>query len=169
MKKNWIKTLTISLSSLGLLSIFLFSLTTLGTPFHLGKINYFFAAFSILLLTGISSFIIGAGIGFLFGVPKKNDQKKEDNNKYKPNTNLEQVSDWLTKILIGIGLTQLNNIITKLHAVSKEIASGLTAISNESETIFVASTIIYFLVTGFLIGYLITRLQLSRIFEENDS
>ncbi len=25
---------------------------------------------------------------------------------YRSNTNLEQISDWLTKILVGVGLTQ---------------------------------------------------------------
>jgi hypothetical protein len=169
MKKNWIKTLTISLSSLGLLSITLFSITAFGIPFQGSNINYFLATFSILILTSISSFIIGAGMGFLFGVPKRNDEQKEEKSKYIPNTNLEQVSDWLTKILIGIGLTQVNRISNKFHAVSKEIASGLTAISDSSETIFVGSTIVYFLVSGFLISYLLTRLRLNRIFEESEA
>jgi len=29
---------------------------------------------------------------------------------YSGNTNLEQISDWLTKILVGVGLTQLREI-----------------------------------------------------------
>lgn len=169
MKKDWIKLLIIVLPVLGILCIILFSLTVFGTPFQLSKINFFLAAFSILILTGISSSILGAGLGFLFGVPKRNIEYKTKDNRYIPNTNLEQVSDWLIKILIGVGLTQLSSISNKIYSISKEIGSGLTTISDKAEPIFVACIIIYFFVSGFLISYLLTRLRLYKVFEENEA
>jgi len=34
-----------------------------------------------------------------------------DTKTTAPNTNLEQISDWLTKIIVGVGLTQFPQII----------------------------------------------------------
>lgn len=62
-----------------------------------------------LYLCGAST-LVGGMIGFLFGVPRKNLAAEANNNRlagrsYTPNTNLEHISDWLTKIIVGVGLT----------------------------------------------------------------
>lgn len=47
---------------------------------------------------------VGALGGFLFGVPKLvpgGEDRADGKVVYVPNSNLEQVSDWLTKIIIG--------------------------------------------------------------------
>src|SRR5690242_16782606 len=41
-------------------------------------------------------FAVGMSAGFIFGIPR-------GSHKYV-NSNLEQISDWLTKILVGVGL-----------------------------------------------------------------
>jgi len=41
--------------------------------------------------------------------------------KYMPNTNLEDVSDWLTKIIIGVTLTQLTKIPGYLQSIADNI------------------------------------------------
>lgn len=168
MKENWIKKIAIILPVSGLTCILLYSLTAFGIPFDFGNINYFLAAFAILILVGVASFIVGSGIGFLFGVPRINKEVETNKSKYLPNTNLEQVSDWLTKIIIGVGLTQIGSIIKLIYQIGKETASGLATISDETETIFSASLIIYFLVSGFLISYLLTRINLSKILENSE-
>jgi hypothetical protein len=72
---------------------------------------------------------IGSLIGFLFGIPRtlqlevpitpktqdagKSDGK-DDSFRQNVNTNLEQISDWLTKILVGVGLTQLDQAPQRL-------------------------------------------------------
>jgi len=44
---------------------------------------------------------------------------------YRVNTNLEQISDWLTKILVGIGLTQLVNAPPQFWKLSGLLAGAL--------------------------------------------
>ncbi len=78
----------------------------------------------IEVILGLSSFVVGILLGFIFGIPKssifnQNDSppfspnsNQSDNSiensslRYQPSTNLEQISDWLTKIIIGIGLVE---------------------------------------------------------------
>ena len=89
------------------------------------------------LLAG-ACLLVGGLLGFLFGVPRSargidhSTGKPEgakgatvdpattdgDASEYRPNTNLEEVSDWLTKILVGVGLTQL------INAPAKAVAFG---------------------------------------------
>lgn len=59
----------------------------------------------------------GGMAGFLFGIPRSAQEPQgsaglplEQASEYKVNTNLEQISDWLTKIIVGIGLTQLGTV-----------------------------------------------------------
>lgn len=64
-------------------------------------------------LSGASLFL-GLLLGFLFAIPKSSknrknggstDQSPESNDSlYLINSNLEEISDWLTKMLVGIGL-----------------------------------------------------------------
>ena len=58
-----------------------------------------------------------AGIGFLFALPRSvsvsvpmGAERPSRGLTIRPNTNLEDVSDWLTKIIIGLTLTQLGKI-----------------------------------------------------------
>src|SRR5262245_38208292 len=77
-----------------------------------------------LLLAG-GGLLIGGLFGFLFGIPRslqrpsvKGDGSGGASDKpegpqspaYRPNTNLEEISDWLTKILVGVGLTQISRL-----------------------------------------------------------
>ena len=89
-----------------------------------------------------------------------------------PNTNLEEVSDWLTKIIIGVTLTQL----TKIPGYLQGMADYIVANSN-CDTLdcrfagpVIISLFIYFFIAGFVSGYYYTRLFLPNLFsvmEEN--
>jgi glucosamine-6-phosphate deaminase len=51
----------------------------------------------------------------LFGIPRslagpEGAEDKAAAGAYRPNTNLEQISDWLTKILVGVGLVQFTTL-----------------------------------------------------------
>ena len=90
------------LSIIGLVGIFLYS-------FYRQDILLWI---STSLLLGLATFLIGGLIGFLFGIPKINTEYSKNKEKeYLANTSLEEISDWLTKIIIGLGLTQLINIL----------------------------------------------------------
>ena len=77
-------------------------------------------------------------------------------------TNLIQISDWLTKALVGVTLTQFYKIPTELMKISdffkKDIGSGPVAVS----------VLIHFATSGFLSGYLLTRVVLQQAFHRAD-
>ena len=64
------------------------------------------------------------------------------------NTNLEQISDWLTKILVGVGLTQLNNLQPSLRAVARFLGPAFGA--PPGGEVFGLALALYFAAAGFL-------------------
>ena len=41
--------------------------------------------------------------------------------RYKPSANLDEIADWLTKIIVGLGLTQLLNVGTGLASIESYV------------------------------------------------
>lgn len=80
-------------------------------------------------------------------------------------SNLEQVADWVTKLLLGGGLTQLQVIPGKVWElaawVGRGIAPAATGAALAAEQSFASGLLIYFFLLGFFSGYLITKLQLG--------
>src|ERR1700730_9963676 len=127
-----------------------------------------------LLIAG-GTFFIGVLLGFLFGIPRTlqgdqpqiSDKDNHQNNiSYKVNTNLEQISDWLTKILVGVGLTQINKLPRLIDNLSKTLKPGLG--DQPASGIYGVALVIYFVVFGFLSGYLVTRIFIAEIFRRAD-
>lgn len=137
--------------------------------FH--KVSEFITVAIVGSLLAGASLLVGGAIGFLFGIPRtlQHEENLGDSDKntaanqtpafkYRVNTNLEQISDWLTKILVGVGLTQLNSIPVKLQEITRYVAKGIG--DSASDQIFALSVLLFFVVSGFLFGYLWTRLFL---------
>jgi hypothetical protein len=99
---------------------------------------------------------LGWGIGFLFGVPRTSATDTSTN------TNLEQISDRLTKVLVGVGLTQLAKLPTNLGLLASYIAAGY---KDSANNVFALSLLLYFSALGFLTGYLLIRLALQSEFD----
>lgn len=101
----------------------------------------FFTSVGTGVVVAAASVLVGGLFGFLFGIPRTSEQpprpvlppaSADSNNAedpgsaqdtirqrdYQPNTNLEQISDWLTKILVGVGLIQIKQIGDKLYNLS---------------------------------------------------
>lgn len=87
--------------------------------------------------------------------------------RYSVNSNLEQISDWLTKIIVGVGLTQLHNLPGLASRAARFLAGGLN--SNAQERAFAIGLILYFGVLGFVAGYVTTRVYLTGAFVRADS
>lgn len=113
------------------------------------------------------AFMVGSLLGFLFGIPRtvqgdpaqgRSDGAAQPASLQSTNTNLEQISDWLTKILVGVGLTQLQNLRGELAAMGAYFAIA----SSPSVTL---ALILNFTIIGFLSGYLLTRLFLTGAFQ----
>ncbi|MFD8786045.1 hypothetical protein [Kitasatospora sp. NPDC059599] len=118
------------------------------------------------LVTAGASAVLGGGLGFLFGVPRVRGGSEQPQGSYVPNTNLEQVSDWLTKVLLGVGLTQLGSLGERLHGLGTALAPVLGG--GDAAVPFAAALVLYFLVLGFLAGWLVTRLALPQVLNDAD-
>lgn len=139
----------------------------------------------------MACFAGGSLIGFLFGIPKILQKEsgseaasgsagsepgalsggKTAHTGYQlvVNTHLDDVSDWLTKIAVGVGLVELEKMPGLLYRLGTVIASG---ISNPGDTTslvpFVMALILYFTTAGFMSGYLTTRMFFQRAFRIAD-
>jgi len=140
------------------------------------------STFGIIGAVSGASFVLGFLIGFLFGVPRtveSNDPTltKNSQTRVHANTNLEQISDWLTKILVGVGLTQIMPILSFLKTeVIDSLASGFDLLntgnmdSYKPSSLAISITIgitTYFIVSGFITGYFYTVLVFSQSLKDN--
>lgn len=132
-------------------------------------------SFSRLALVAGASFAALALAGFLFGIPRTMQAPPgalqvagaaAPPAEAQPlNTNLEQVSDWLTKIIVGVGLTQLNTLPAWMWSVAGDLSGSATG---DDTQVVIATAMVYFGVVGFLGGYLLTRLFLANALVEAD-
>jgi hypothetical protein len=127
----------------------------------------------IFLMTAGACLIGGVILGFLFAIPRSNKTNSESKDirapYYSDNTNLEEISDWLTKIIVGVSLTQLPKILDRIHGASSNLAAALSPTLHENSAYYALAytTIIYFSLCGFGVGYVWTRVvfpvMLSRV------
>jgi hypothetical protein len=118
-----------------------------------------------LLWAGASTLSMG-GIGFLFGIPKTSQPDEEAKPKkrleYFVNTNLQEISDWLTKIIIGVSLIQFENLVNQFRISAMTLSSAISGSKPAGPDVAVAySIMVYFGVLGLVFGYLFTRLFLA--------
>lgn len=126
--------------------------------FSLGVDN-FLSVISISTMIAFSSAIVGAFIGFIFGIPRTPASKDPEN--IAANTNLEEISDWITKIIVGVSLVQLNQIGGGIVELGHTLAEGLG--NHPTSFVFSISTMIFYFVGGFFLGYLWSRIYLPKI------
>jgi uncharacterized membrane protein len=104
----------------------------------------------------------GALIGFLFGVPRINPNVRLT-GRLIPNANVEAVSDWLTKILVGVGLVNFRAIGDFIGRLSVDVGRATA-----TDKAFAAGLIVYFFVVGIIQGYILTRMFLASQFANDD-
>jgi len=126
---------------------------------------------SVGAMAGAAAFVAGGLLGFLFGVPKTSGGDGEDSEgtrhaRYRVNTNLEQISDWLTKILVGVGLIQLAKIGNAATHLISVVANGMGG--SAGATTIAGGVLVYFFGNGFLSAYYVTRTTLTTAFIVTD-
>ncbi len=147
----------------------------------------------VALLWALCCLTAGAAIGFLFGIPRSGAASPKGSagkgagmaagkaaaapteaapgsaeSGLRPNTNLEEVSDWLTKIIVGLGLVNLGEIGPGLQKIAKLTAAGWSGLPEAQALSLASALIVAFAVTGFLAAYVYTRLFLQEAFGRAD-
>jgi hypothetical protein len=143
--------------------------------------------FALGLMFAAASAVSGWVLGLLFGVPRTlarglaiTEPKGEDKSKsgqdtalsptsipsWKTgvNTNLEDISDWLTKTIVGVGLTQLFNLPGFLWRTAEKINVGGFHWEPYGQLLALC-LFMYFASGGFWLGYVGTRTMLTLLFE----
>src|SRR5437899_2262380 len=105
-----------------------------------------FRTFAICVLIAAAALAAGLFLGFLFGIPKAAQEPPTSQSgtqtqagqlastpnatvtaqakaRLKANTNLVEISDWLTKMIVGVGLYQLSKLPGKLKLLADYFAT----------------------------------------------
>jgi hypothetical protein len=151
-----------------------FGLVLIVVPYGLAKWSFTIGVVAAAIAGAM--YAIGGFFGFLFGIPRaltaesnppqiagtaagEQVERPAPSIRYSPNTNLEQVSDWLTKLLIGAGLVQLGQLRGSLADLVEFLKPALG--NDDTASVFAAASVLYFLIGGFICGWLATRLWLQ--------
>lgn len=142
------------------------------------------ATISVASMVAGAALLVGGLIGFLFGIPLSGDaaggggssngekphtesafatKSPSAEGRYRPNTNLEQISDWLTKILVGVGLVESASIRDAVLSTARSIKLG-----GGFDAVFATGLLVYFCICGFFLSFLWTRLHLAGLYTESD-
>ena len=162
---------------LGIVALLLFAVQA-------GTFVTFLSVFGVGLMIGVSAFAVGGLVGFVFGIPRSLQEPlatpstpapdpaepgaevASQRARYAGNTSLEQISDWLTKILVGVGLTQLANIPSALSSLGETFAPALGGFA--ASPVVGPLEVVFFGTGGFFLGYLWTRLRLGPLLAASD-
>lgn len=170
----------------GLLFLLLYSLQFWEHFAHTGAVV---RIFGVAMLSALGFLLVGFLLGFIFCIPRTpaktappavpagastgSSSQESPSDPIETNSNLNEISDWLTKIIVGVGLVQLNKIPGKLSDLATYIGAGLRncsgnggdACTKNSEALALG-IFIFFTAVGFLFGYIWTRLYYQRALSE---
>ncbi len=115
------------------------------------------------VLWAFTGIVVGAFFGVLFGLPRIQQGAGGGSTQYRQVVNgaLEQISEWLTKIIVGVGLVELKGLPAWLRGVAAPLRRALASTGDGAEPLALG-TVVYFPIVGFLTFYLLTRLFLAR-------
>ena len=127
--------------------------------------------FAPSMMVAFSATVAGGFLGFLFAIPRAYPAGStmpaaagNAEGRLQINTNLEQVSDWLTKIIVGVALVELGKILPTLGRLVETVAA-IYGGNAPGATVMAAAILIFFSVMGFFTGYIGTRSLVTVIFE----
>ena len=150
---TWLAALALWVPAFGAFWILIYAFTTPGTHWTYACVG---------LLTSLAALVTGYMAGFLFGIPRvvSSGALRQTSTEYTPSSNLAEVSDWLTKLLLGAGLVQLTRLGAPIGQLIDNVADGLhsTAASAGSAKVAAGSILFGYAIMGVLVGYVVTTL-----------
>jgi hypothetical protein len=129
--------------------------------------------------------VVGYLVGLLFAVPKSvavtqavqtgsSTTATDEVTLRSPisvNTNFEQISDWLTKIIVGVGLVQARPIYQAGSVAANQIGEALQCASAKGPgggAMLGAAILLGFPTLGLILGFFSVRLYISRAVYASD-
>ena len=137
------------------------------------------SAAGTVLVLGVGFIALGFIVGLLFSMPKAaahddstmgpvdGDRTEARSERlYLLNTNLEQVSDWLTKIIVGVGLVEARNLAKYVSVAGQTLGGEFHTqephLAAPAATALAMGMILALPAAGFLIGFFSVRLYISQ-------
>jgi hypothetical protein len=166
---SWLVALALGMLVGGTVWIFIYAFSTPGSHWSYVAVG---------MLTALTAVLVGFFTGFLIGVPRSvsSGQARLSNNnrKFSPSTNLAEISDWLTKLLLGAGLVSLSRLGGPIGRLIDNVAGGLHGVTINPAIIQAAKVtagaiMIAFAVLGLLAGYIVTSTWYERRLEKTFS
>jgi hypothetical protein len=147
-----------------LLSIAGFALGLVIVAIYASATPAFAVTFGVLAALGAAAWLSGGVLGFLFGVPRLRAASAQSNassaaSTFVPNTNLEQISDWLTKIIVGAALVQLRVIAEDVNGLALAVGQAL---GTRGGAVISGGVMVLYFAGGFMWGYLWCSLRIFR-------
>lgn len=151
----------------------------------------FWRVIAVYGATIIAAACVGGLTGFLFGIPRLLqrmeggragegtpttdatrmafvDLRNGRSRSVGGNSNLEEVSDWLTKIIVGLTLVHLADIKTHLLSFSAKLATATGSQGDATFTGFILCLILSSFVLGFLSIYLEARTRVATLISDTE-
>jgi hypothetical protein len=159
---SWLAFLALGIPIIGGVWIVVYAFSTHGSHWtYLG----------VGMSTALAAFLSGCLIGFLFGIPKvisSGQLRQQDTGDFSPSSNLAEVSDWLTKLLLGAGLVQLTHLAAPVSHLIDSVAAGLTATSSPSSAakVMAGSIMFGYAAVGILDAYVMTTMWYQNKLED---
>jgi hypothetical protein len=118
---------------------------------------------------------VGGIVGFVFALPRARftdqtapaaDQEPVTESHYMANTNLLKVSDWLTTILIGLGLVQLGRVVPAVGNLASVLEEPLGGGANAGA--FGVAVVVVSGIVGAVLTYLWTSVRVRELLEDSE-
>jgi len=107
---------------------------------------------------GAATASLGGFFGFLFGVPRRTGSHSPGGAvSYSGNTNLESISDWLTKVIVGVSLVEARQLKVEVSNFAKW-ASANMGIAVTPGVVWCVGTFSF--IVGFALVYVFVRSRL---------
>ncbi|KQT32569.1 hypothetical protein ASG29_12455 [Sphingomonas sp. Leaf412] len=126
----------------------------------------------------VAALMVGAFLGFLFSVPRVLARGATEaavgavpagtqaQRLLETNTNLERISDWLTTLIVGAGLTQVARAGEALASFSAFVGTASAPLGPVAARLpgLAPMILVTGVILGFLAMYLYTRIEITRLF-----
>ena len=109
----------------------------------------------------IAANAVGAIFGLLFAVPRRDKDAKR--SPISGNTSLDDVSDWLTKTIIGAGLVSWSSILARLDQSGAYVGVAMASYEQESIVAGGVAVLLASFGLGAIIGYLWVGFDENRV------